>query len=290
MNNSYTLLPENIVFNIDEHFPQLKDPTKKVAIFLSGGMESTLVAKIAQQVYKPENILYFFNCNMFTKDPVNFEYLRTNNKISKLNLGIETINIEIDPDLHLSDRVTSLNQLRDQLINDYDVEFMMWGFTKLFFQVEIFKRQCKTNDDVYAVAYSDVNEYHNLIEEIHFPTKAYESLLWDIFIPPEVFEFIHANTGFVRAPLDTINKPEVVDLYKQLGWLDLLAKTTSCSNKAITTTGKHCGDCFNCQQRHDAFKINGTVEDQTEYISDSVSIKRKQLEDIMKNDPIYNKN
>jgi len=290
INNTYTLLPSGLVYNIDEHFPKLVDPTKKIGIFLSGGMESTLISKIASQIYNPENIVYIYGDNMFCgDDPKKREYLGTNNRISKENLGIETIYVEVDYDLHINERGQSIGILVDKLRDEHNVEFTLWGFTKLFFQVEIFKREFVTTEDVYRIALGDIEKYRSTIEEFHIPTGTYVQQLLDIDISPEVHPLIREHTGFVYSPFGLLNKSEVVDFYKQLDLLELLYKTTSCTQPSITENGKHCGTCFNCQQRHDAFRINGTVEDLTGYSFNLVHVRRQELEEKMRDDPIYHK-
>lgn len=290
INNTYTLSPANFVYNIDEHFPKLNDPSKKVGIFLSGGMESTLISKIAQTVYDPANILYIYSDTMFCgNNELKQQYLGTNNRISKDNLGIDTLYINVDYDLHISDRKQSIDTLFNTLRNEHNVEFTLWGFTKLFFQVEVFKQEFVTKEDVYRIALGDVDKYRCTIEEFHIPTGAYVQQLLDIDIPPEVHELIRFHEGFVYSPVKDLNKSEIVDFYKQLELLELLYKTTSCTQPSITENGKHCGTCFNCQQRHDAFRINGTVTDETPYSYDLIKTKRDELELVMSNDPIYNK-
>jgi hypothetical protein len=290
INNTYTLLPSGLVYNIDEHFPKLVDPTKKIGIFLSGGMESTLISKIASHIYGPENIVHIYGDNMFCgDDPKKREYLGTNNRISKENLGIETIYVEVDYDLHISERGQSIGILFDKLRNEHNVESTLWGFTKLFFQVEIFKREFVTTEDVYRIALGDIEKYRSTIEEFHILTGTYVQQLLDIDIPPEVHPLIREHTGFVYSPFGLLNKSEVVDFYKQLDLLELLYRTTSCTQHSITENGKHCGTCFNCQQRHDAFRINGTVEDLTGYSFNLVHVRRQELEEKMRDDPIYHK-
>ena len=287
MNNTYTLLPANIVYNIDEHFPKLVDPTKKVGIFLSGGMESTLISKIAQSLYNPENILYIYGDTMFCgNNETKKQHLGTNNKISKDNLGIETLYINVDYDNHVNDRRSSIDTLFDMLKSEHNVEFTIWGFTKLFFQVEVFKKDFITKEDIYRIAFNDREKYSSTLEEFHVYTGEYVQQLLDIDIPPIVHELIRFHTGFVYSPFYQLNKSEIVDFYKQLDLLDLLYKTTSCTQPSITENGKHCGTCFNCQQRHDAFRINGTVTDNTPYSYDIVQTKRDRLEEAMRLDKI----
>jgi PP-loop superfamily ATP-utilizing enzyme len=54
-NKTYILEPTKFVYKISEHFPQ---PTfGNVGISLSGGMESTLIARIAMDVYGSDRVV-----------------------------------------------------------------------------------------------------------------------------------------------------------------------------------------------------------------------------------------
>jgi hypothetical protein len=88
------------------------------------------------------------------------------------------------------------------------------------------------------------------------------------------------NNKKIMQPFKNLNKPEVVDLYRQLDLVDLLYKTRSCSEKPVRDD-KHCGRCFNCQQRFDAFRILGSIDDQTTYVSDTIKINRYKLESVL---------
>ena len=102
----------------------------------------------------------------------------------------------------------------------------------------------------------------------------------DIDIPAEVYPLLRDSSSFIRSPFKNLNKSEVVDFYRQLGWLDKVYSTSSCIRDSLTKVGKHCGTCFNCQQRYDAFRILGGVEDLTEYASDAIKERRATLEEL----------
>ena len=59
MNPIYEINPNKQQFIIEEHFPKL-EKNKRMGVFLSGGMESTLITLIAQEVYGKENVLIFY--------------------------------------------------------------------------------------------------------------------------------------------------------------------------------------------------------------------------------------
>jgi hypothetical protein len=167
------------------------------------------------------------------------------------------------------------------LKESHNVEFVMFGFTKLFFEVEEFKQDNMTIERVKEIAFSNSEKYKSTIEEFHLETNEYTWHLLDIDIPAEVYPLLRQSSGFINSPFKDLNKCEVVDLYQKLNLTDILYRTNSCIMEHITNTGKHCGECFNCQQRYDAFKILGTgIADKTEYNSDAIVHRRAKLEEV----------
>ena len=74
----YELSPNGQPFNIKDHFPKL-EKNKRMGVFLSGGMESTLITLIAQEVYGKENVLIFYSDNIFSaNDPKRSSYIIAN--------------------------------------------------------------------------------------------------------------------------------------------------------------------------------------------------------------------
>lgn len=278
MNLTYTLQPSNFEYSIEEHFPL---SSKRVGVFLSGGMESSLISLIAIERYGKENVVFFYSDNIFSSnDPERSSYIHTNIKRATELLKIEPTYLDFDYSSHVSDRKSSIERNIDRIQTEFNVEFVLWGFTKLFFDVEIFKQKGITQEQVKEIAFADPVKYRSVIEEFHLETDQYTWHLLDIDIPAEVYPLLRGSSTFIRSPFKNLNKSEVVDLYKQLGWLDKVYGTSSCIRDSLTKVGKHCGTCFNCQQRYDAFRIVGGVEDLTEYASDEIKHRRATLEEL----------
>jgi 7-cyano-7-deazaguanine synthase in queuosine biosynthesis len=272
------LEPTNIEYNIADHFPPLT--TGKAGVALSGGLESTLIARIALDVYGKDRVVFLYSDDMFTKS--NYDG-NINVKINVTNAGTlldkEVIHVPIDVETHITDKMTSAEKISKYLLDNYQVEWVMWGFTKLFFDVAEFKEDPNaTHETIIAKCYSDPVKYRGIIEEFHLDTGIFSEYVKDLDIPGNVYPMLRANDK-IKRPFDTLNKSEVIDLYRQLGYLDLAYKTHSCVTNTIRRGHMHCGVCFNCQQRYDAFAKLG-VEDQTIYASTLVQEawqKRQQL-------------
>ena len=279
------LRPTNTMFDTDIHMPDLTEG-KKAGIFLSGGMESTLLVKLAQEKYGEENVLCFFNDAIFCENNENKKlYLKSNIENAEKNLGIKVNILDLDYNFHVTDRRNSVLAIIDKIATEFNCEFTLWGFTKLFFEVEPFKQLGLTVEDVKRIAYEDRNKFKSTIEEFHIPTGGFIDVLLDIDIPPEVYPILRDSDGFIKSPFRHLNKAEVVDLYHKLDLMYLLFNTTSCIQPEFTNSGKHCGYCFNCQQRHDSFSILGDpkIKDETQYACDLVYERREKLEEAMKN-------
>lgn len=283
MQESYILKPTDTVFNIKQQFPEIS-PDKRIGIFLSGGMESSLLVLMAQEIYGVDRVLCFYSDAIFCENNDKKKtYIRTNIDRAIQNLDVHVEYIEFDYDLHISNRKESILKNIDKVRDTYNVDLVLFGFTKLFFEVEVFKQNGLTVDDVYNIAYGDRVKYHGTIEEFHLPTQVYTDTLLDIDIPPEVYPLLRSNDFFIRSPFNNLNKSEVVDLYNQLGLIDKVYGTSSCIQPQLTLNNKHCGHCFNCQQRYDAFDIlnNPDIQDLTEYELDLNKQRREQLKKVM---------
>lgn len=276
MLTDYVLEPTKIHYKLLDHFPNSFGG--KVGVFLSGGMESTLIGKIALELYGPDKVLFFYSDWIFCgNDPVYRRYVQGNVNNGAKILGVDVIYVDIDYNTHHSDRETSFDKTIQFLKDHYSVEFVLWGFTKLFFDVEDFKRlDNPTVKDIEALCYSDPVKYRSVIEEFHVPTGLYTETIAKIDIPLDVYHLLRQTDSFIKSPFKDLNKCEVVDLYRQLGVLDLVYKTRSCMGEELTDLGQHCGKCFNCQQRWDAFDILG-VPDLTPYVRDTVRTARQEL-------------
>jgi 7-cyano-7-deazaguanine synthase in queuosine biosynthesis len=274
------LKPTNTEYNISDHFPPLT--TGKAGIALSGGLESTLIARIALDVYGEDRVVFLYSDDMFTKSNHDGNI---NVKINVTNagelLGKEVIHVPIDVELHTTDKMTSAEKISKYLLDNYQVEWVMWGFTKLFFDVAEFKEDpTATHETIIAKCYSDPIKYIGIIEEFHLVTGIFSEYVKDLDIPGNVYPMLRANDK-IKRPFDTLNKSEVIDLYSQLGYLDLAYKTHSCVTDTIRNDHTHCGICFNCQQRFDAFAKLGVI-DKTKYAHDDVKRAWDLLQDQLK--------
>jgi hypothetical protein len=265
------LKPSNTIYNIEDHFPALT--WGKVGVAVSGGLESTLIARMAIDYYGSDNVVLLYSDNMFTQSK---EDGNINVKINVENaadlLDKPVYYFEVDTDLHFSNMEESVREISNNIAQEYNVEFMLWGFTKLFFDVAEFKEDTlATYESITDACYKDTLKYKSIIEEFHLPTGTFLEYVKDLDIPGMVYKMLRSPIGQekLKRPFDTLNKSEVVDLYRQLGCLDLAQQTHSCVTDTIRNDHTHCGICFNCQQRFDAFAKLG-VEDNTRYANDTV--------------------
>ena len=185
----------------------------------------------------------------------------------------------MDLELQANNKDEWAKQSFDYIQQKHNTEYVMWGFTKLFFDVAEFKENNTSHEDIVKTCYSDTIKYRSIIEEFHFPTRTFSDYVKDLAIPGDVYPMLRSE--FARnttlRPFDTLNKSEVVDLYIQLGYGDLMYKTHSCVTDSIRDNHAHCGTCFNCQQRYDAFAKLG-LEDKTNYLSSNVKTAWDQLQ------------
>ena len=274
------LKPSNIEYNIADHFPPLT--TGKAGISLSGGLESTLIARIAIDYYGIENIVLLYSDNMFTQSSIDGNLnVKVNVSNAEDILGLPVHYVPIDTVLHTADKISSSDKIAKWLLENHNVEFVMWGFTKLFFDVAEFKEDPNaTTDSIIAKCYESPVKYKSVIEEFHLPTGTFTEYVKDLDIPGDVYSMLRVNTH-VKRPFDTLNKSEVIDLYQQLDYLDLAYKTHSCVTDTIRNDHTHCGICFNCQQRFDAFAKLG-ITDKTKYAHNDVKHAWNLLQDQLK--------
>jgi hypothetical protein len=280
MLTAYTLEPTKTYYNILENFPKLSQG-KRTGVFLSGGMESTLIGRIALELYGRDRVMFFYSDNIFSlNDSIANKSIHANVNNGAKILGVELTYVNFDYNYHTSNRKESFKQTIEFLRLEYDIEFVFWGFTKLFYDVEEFKGIKHIDSNIIRdLCYSNPDKFKSVIEEFHLPTDQYTHLIADIDIPKIVYEILSEDRygeHFVKSPFRILNKSEVVDLYRQCGWLDLVYKTGSCLLDTVTDLGQHCGTCFNCQQRYDAFDILG-IDDRTTYTNSFIKERREKL-------------
>jgi hypothetical protein len=277
------LKPSNTVYNVNDHFPPLT--WGKAGVALSGGLESTLIAYIAIDYYGEDNVVLLYSDNMFTQSQVDGNVnVRVNVDNAAALLNKPVYYFEVDTDLHFSNMEESVKQIGETVARDHNVEFMLWGFTKLFFDVAEFKEDpLATNNSITEACYKNPIKYKSIIEEFHLPTGTFLEYVKDLDIPAIVYKMLRSPIGQekLKRPFDILNKSEVIDLYRQLGYFDLAHQTHSCITNTIRNEHTHCGICFNCQQRFDAFAKLG-VEDRTKYANTNVKQAWEELQKKLK--------
>jgi hypothetical protein len=266
METEYLLGPNKVLYELYENFPKL-DAGSKVGVFFSGGLESTLIAYIASKLYGADNVLLFYSDSMFSgNNAVIDENIRANVARTAEVIGKDAIYVETDLQLLADDRKTFVESYTKQIIDEYGLSTMFFGFTSLFFEVEPFKDESLTLENIVATAFDNPVIFKDTIREFHLDTGAYASYLQDIDIPSEVYPILRGASDMVISPFKELNKKEVIDLYKQLNLLLVSYQTSSCIMDELKETGKHCGKCFNCQQRLDGYMMAG-VMDRTPYVN-----------------------
>lgn len=285
MEDDYLLGPNKMLYQIPVNFPTLPEGSK-VGIFFSGGMESSLIASIAMHRYGKDNVFLFYSDSMFSgNNKVIDRNIRANVERSAVLFDKEPIYIETDLELLANDRKEFVISYTQQVIDKYKLAGMMFGFTKLFFEVEPFKDESLTLEQIVDTAYASPVLYQDTIREFHLDTDAYTDYLQDIDIPSELYPILRGAPG-IRSPFAELNKKEVVDLYAQLGLLEISYATSSCIMDELHDTGRHCGKCFNCQQRYDAYQMAGYPDD-TPYLNTDIVDRYNELQKVRHE--LYNK-
>jgi 7-cyano-7-deazaguanine synthase in queuosine biosynthesis len=269
----YVLKPRDRVFDTELQFPDIGED-EVVGVSFSGGMESTLIAKLAIDFYGVDRVKLLVFDNIFSRDvPVQIETVVANCERSAMAIGYDPTKLHrmtFDSELHQTDRIASLTNVKDYILEQYpNLAHLYFGFTNVFFDVEPLNSSMYTIEDMRAIIESDREKFERVIDEFHTDySDFYMSLLQGMNIKSETYEFL-STTEKVMTPFDNLDKGEIVDLYYQLGLEDLLEQTWSCTTYAVLGHEKHCGDCFNCQQRYDGYRHAGK-EDPTDYLRDVV--------------------
>lgn len=268
----YQLRPRGRTFDTEQWFPPLPDD-KIVLTTLSGGMESTLIGRLALDHYGPERVHFVVFDTLFSRNiPIQAEVVLANFHRAFETLGGKHWHqLSFDYDLHLNDRKASLVNVKNYLEQNFSqAEALYFGFTKLFFDVE--PLNCMVDPSVQKIrdaCNADPVRFERVIEEFHVNWfDDYVKLLMHMKIVPEVYDFLR-NTPNLRIPFGHLDKAEIIDLYLQLGYEELLYQTWSCTTHYTLVDEIHCGKCFNCQERVDGHRQLG-IPDLTKYRYDTV--------------------
>jgi len=275
MREKYILGRDNIEFNLQEKFPKLSSG-KNIAVFTSGGMESTLLAKMCFEIYGRDRTILCYSDTIFDgqEEHTHNAILGNVKNIEKV-FGKEIEYIPFDLQLHTENLDQSIINTQKYCAQKYNIETSVWGFTKLFWSIADLKQPGATAENSRNMCLERPDLYLDVIEEYHQHIGAWSQYLIDVDMPPNLWPSMEKVRDIIVCPFEDINKKEVVELYKELHCIDLLHQTRSCVSQNQETSGYHCGACFNCQQRHDGFVLAGE-EDPTIYNSGLVIENRKK--------------
>jgi len=265
MNESYVLGKNKTVFEIAE-FPQIA-AGEKVGIIFEGDVESTLLAIMAKKLYGVDRVV-FVNDKLIAFDgPLAYEKDADKLDIVKKTFedgvkrlgGVHTLTV--DPK-NYKKNTDATGEFKKLLVKKYQnkLKFMLCGYNKIHEQSVSMIKACgwdrgritrgelkpwlEKNADRYPELYKYVFEQDGKI----FGVSQYIG-----------FEQIEADFNLCVRPFRNLTTSDVIDLYKQLGAVDELYKSSSCD----VDIG-NCGVCNDCLKRKLAFK-NSSVIDLTKY-------------------------
>lgn len=275
MKEKFILGRDNIELIVSKKFPVL-EPGKNIAVFTSGGMESTLLARICFEIYGKDRTILCYSDSIFDgQEEWTHNAVIGNVKNIEKVLDKEIVYVPFDLELHQKNLDQSIINTQKYCDKHYNIQTSLWGFTKLFWSIADLKQPGATAENSRNMCFERPDLYLDVIEEYHQHIGAWSQYLIDVDMPPGLWPAIEKVRDIVICPLEDINKKEVVEMYRELGWIDLLYQTRSCVSQNQEESGYHCGHCFNCQQRHDGFVLGGET-DPTIYKNNLVIENRKK--------------
>lgn len=265
------------------------DEGKKIALFFSGGINSTLLAYLAKQKYGAENIIPFFNgfgpirdimagnktnseiqkiqtllANRKSSFYKMYEILELQNRIvldsiEKYNFG--TTNLVRDS--HRVNYITALLNIFEENfgVDSSIIQGFMLGHEKLDMEIRALNELDAQDGVIFNI---DINEVTKHIEDHksdypeaikHDVTKRWNE--WsrsNSFYKLDNDQIIPVNGVQGYGPLQTISKTRIVQMYREMGLDELLAQTTSCHIGPQYPVP--CSFCISCFERSVALDVS----------------------------------
>lgn len=263
MDSQYTLSTGKI-FKIDDYYPKLLEG-EKVAIMFTGGVESTLVALIARELYGKDNVVLL---HIGLKEYSN--YRNNSNKVERIkrdfyraanNLQMNTY--ELIGNFESGDHY--FNQIMTKLHSDIPgLNYMFAGYNNI--HKENIQLLLDCDWALGKLTINDVDEYFQNNKDKYPELDLFvNQLKGALYFVNEYggFENVIHHFNNVLRPLLDYTKPEIVEMYHLMNLEDYLADTMSCN---IVGYENHCGVCKNCLHRKWSFHESG-VDDKTQYNS-----------------------
>jgi len=271
------MLKEVVIYNGKKFKPELLDIAENefVGIFFTGGIESTLVAKMMIEKYGVDRVVFvILTMNRYSN------YAKNAEKAQRV----------------LSDFENRVQRLGGKHIVDMNTEDAdncdEWYGTRVLSAITKMKISKEVGSCRYIfTGYSNIHKEHmEMLDECGWEKgfvlrEQVENWLREenrIDNYPEIKRFLDEQKGalyFVTEsvpfdivqehyydsikPLNNLTKDEAIDLYRQYDIIDELAHTISCNDPSYEGYD-HCGYCKNCIQRQDGFKDTG-ITDPTNY-------------------------
>lgn len=277
-------LRDNIVFDEETAFPATDG---NVAVMFSGGMESMLAGQLAIEHYGKEKCIFMCTGVRGSKDPEKNYRITENTDYAASILGVDVEHHRFDDVSWNIDNAECLKTLFTHLHLDRGVKYAVYGFTKMLFDLEQISIIDPPNvKNIKQFIAQNSKHIKQIVEEFHVKRsdEYVTSILCQLrygYAPPYVFNLLRmygeSKYKKILTPFAEMYKHHVIELYKNKNLLWLMKHTRSCT--ANVKKFAHCGRCFNCQQRHDAYTLHG-IEDPTPYDYSDVVYRRKQLTSI----------
>lgn len=244
---------------------------KSVAVLFTGGVESSLVGRLAVEKYGADNVVFV----LYAMDEYNVFYRKPEKVVGIINdfrSSVERVGghreLIITNDEYgsvdgwLADRTWKLIQKYNP-----DVDYMLGGYNnihkecyELFKEID-FPNSKRPSAEARLIVASEPQRYPELWDliykcdgVIYFVEDDYTHKNW------QDIDSMYFHSNHV-APLIHMKKEDVIHVYADKGWIEDLYQTKSCNDP---TTDIQCGKCKNCLSRRLAFKKAG-IEDMTEY-------------------------
>jgi len=262
MNNKYVLGKNKTVFETAE-FPQLA-ADEKIGILFQGGIESTLLALIAKELYGIDRVVFiliaFDEFLLYKKDEDKLNILKTT-----FQKGVEILGGKHT--LEIGNEVFKKTQsmtavVKKILLERYQgkLKFVLSGHTKLHEESMTFLNTCGwsqgkiTDDKLKPLLEKNADKYPELYQHVIENNGK-------IFGVSKYIGFEHINEDFYTnvRPFRNLMPNEIIDLYDDTNFISYLYKTSSCD----VDVG-NCGICSGCVKRKRAFR-NSSVTDLTKY-------------------------
>lgn len=261
MNDSYVLGRNKTKFEIAE-FPKIGS-NEKIAVLFQGGIESTLLALMAKEIYGIDNVVFI----LISADAV-IGYKNDSNKLDVLRKtfkdsvegmgGIHTVELG-DDDFN---RHNLFKSGFKTLVSRYGgkIKFELVGYNKVHEEsMNLLKdsgwsRGFITNDKLDGYLEQNAKKYPELYRHVKKQNGK-------IFGVNKHIGFEQISNDYYTGvrPFRNLNLSEIIDLYDKLNLTPYLYKTSSCD----VDLG-NCGICDNCHRRKSAFR-DSSVSDLTKY-------------------------